>query len=248
MSFYKSKNPALKEDLFQRSIEAVEAETMTIQGTVNKIALLGVITFVSALFTWNTYMQSTNPAAIGMFIWGGLGVGFVLAIIISFKKKSANVLAPLYAVAKGLAIGGISAIYASFYEGIVFQALILTFGILFSLLLIYRMGWIKVTENFKLMVASATMGIMLLYLATFVLSFFGIHMNFMHDSSPLSIVISLVIVGIAAFNLVVDFDFIENGEENGAPKWMEWYAAFGLLVTLIWLYIEILRLLSKLRD
>ncbi len=221
---------------------------MTIQGTVNKIALLGVITFVSALFTWNTYMQSANPASVSGFIWGGLAVGFILAIVIHFNKKRANVLAPLYAVAKGLAIGGISAIYASFYEGIVFQALLLTFGILFSLLLIYRMRLIKVTENFKLMVASATMGIALLYLVTFVMSLFGMPVSWMHDSSWLSIGISLFIVGIAAFNLVVDFDFIENGEENGAPKWMEWYAAFGLLVTLIWLYIEILRLLSKLRD
>jgi len=248
MSFYKSKNPALKEDLFQRSHESVGTETMTIQGTVNKIAFLGVITFVSALFTWNVYMDSTNPASISGFVWGGFAVGFILAIIISFKKKSAKILAPLYAVAKGLAIGGISAMYASLYEGIVFQALMLTFGILFSLLLIYRMGWIKVTENFKLMVASATMGIMLLYLVSFVMSMFGMEVSFMHDNSLLSIGISLFIVGIAAFNLVVDFDFIENGEENGAPKWMEWYAAFGLLVTLIWLYIEILRLLSKLRD
>lgn len=247
MFSYKSKNPALKADIFQ-STEAVGSQTMTIQGTVNKIALLGVITFVSAMYTWNLFMSSGNPASIMGFMYGGFGVGFILALVITFKKKWANVLAPIYCVAKGLALGGISAVYEVAYQGIVFQALLLTFGILFSLLLIYRMRWIAVTENFKLMIGSAIMGIGVLYLSSFVLGMFGIEMAFLHDSSPLSIGISLVIVAVAAFSLVIDFDFIEEGEENGAPKYMEWYAAFGLIVTLIWLYIEILRLLSKLRD
>ncbi len=247
MFSYKEKNPALKADIFQ-SAEAVGSQTMTIQGTVNKIALLGVITFVSAMYTWNLFMSSGNPASIQGFMYGGFGIGFILALIIVFKKKWANVLAPIYCIAKGLALGGISAVYEVAFQGIVFQALMLTFGILFSLLLIYRMRWIAVTENFKLMIGSAIMGIGVLYLSSFVLGFFGVGMTFLHDSSPLSVGISLVIVAVAAFSLVIDFDFIEEGEENGAPKYMEWYAAFGLIVTLIWLYIEILRLLSKLRD
>ncbi len=247
MFSYKSKNPALKADIFQPA-EMVGSQTMTIQGTVNKIALLGVITFASAMYTWNIFMSSGNPASIQGFMFGGFGIGFILALIITFKKKWANVLAPVYCVAKGLALGGVSAMYEVAFEGIVFQALLLTFGILFSLLLIYRMRWIPVTENFKLMIGSAIMGIGVLYLSSFVLSLLGMPMTFLHDSSPLSIGISLVIVAVAAFSLVIDFDFIEEGEENGAPKYMEWYAAFGLIVTLIWLYIEILRLLSKLRD
>ena len=247
MLTYKSKNPALKDDIFEK-LDATDSQTMTIQGTVNKIALLGVITFASAMYTWNLFMNSGNPASVQGFMIGGFITGFILAVIITFKKKWAHILAPIYCVAKGLALGAVSAIYAAAYEGIVFQALLLTFGILFSLLFLYRMRVIPVTENFKLMIASATMGIGVLYLATFVLSFFGVSMSFMHDSSPLSIGISLFIVGIAAFNLVIDFDFIEEGEERGAPKYMEWYAAFGLIVTLIWLYLELLRLLSKLRD
>lgn len=247
MFSYKSKNPALKTDIFQGA-EAVGSQTMTIQGTVNKIALLGVITFASAMYTWNIAMSSTNPASVQGFMVGGFLIGFILAVIIIFKKKWANVLAPVYCIAKGLALGAISAMYEVAFQGIVFQALLLTFGILFSLLLIYRMGWIKVTENFKLMIGSAIMGIGVLYLSSFVLGFFGMEMSFLHDSSPLSIGISLVIVAVAAFSLVIDFDFIEEGEAQGAPKYMEWYAAFGLIVTLIWLYLEILRLLSKLRD
>jgi uncharacterized YccA/Bax inhibitor family protein len=156
--------------------------------------------------------------------------------------------APIYALLEGLFLGGISAIFEAQYPGIVIQAVSLTFGTLFCLLLAYRSGIIKVTENFKLGVAAATGGIALIYLATLVLGLFGVRMPFIHESGLIGIGFSLFVVVIAALNLVLDFDFIESGAKSGAPKYMEWYAAFGLMVTLIWLYIEILRLLAKLRS
>ena len=148
---------------------------------------------------------------------------------------------------EGLLLGGISSLYNQRFQGLPLQAVALTFGVFMALLIVYRTGLIRATENFRLGVVAATGGIAIMYLLSFVLGFFGVRMNFLHDSSPLSIGISLVIVVVAALNLVLDFDFIERGVENRAPKFMEWYAAFGLLVTLVWLYLEILRLLSKLQ-
>ncbi len=249
MALYKSSNPALNSKTFKsaRSIDS-SAEVMTINGTVNKTALLATLAFAAAVFTWDIFMLNQNPASIQPYIIGGFLVGFITAIVIIFKKTLAPFLAPLYCLAEGLALGGLSAMMEMSYPGIVLQAIILTFGILFGLLLIYRMGIIKATENFKLMVASATAGIAFFYFISFIGGFFGFHLPFLHDNSTMGIIISLVIVAIAALNLVVDFDFIEKGAEAKAPKYMEWYAAFGLMVTLIWLYLEILRLLSKLRS
>ena len=156
--------------------------------------------------------------------------------------------APIYAALEGLALGGISAVFESRYPGIVSQAVFLTFGTLAALLIAYRSGWIKATENFKLGVVAATGGIFFVYLISFVLSFFGVSIPLIHGSGVFGILFSLFVVVIAALNLVLDFDFIEQGAEQGAPKYMEWFAAFGLMVTLIWLYLEVLRLLSKLQQ
>jgi len=218
---------------------------MTLMGAVNKTAILLCILVLAALITWK--MVLTGESGAGIFIWGGAIAGFIVAIVTVFKKNWAPFTAPLYAALKGLFIGGISAYFAALYEGIVMQAAGLTFGILFALLAAYKSGLIKATENFKLGVCAATGGIALFYLMSIVLGLFGVNMTFLHDSSPLSIGISVFIVIIASLNLVLDFDFIENGVEAGAPKYMEWFAAFGLMVTLIWLYIEILHLLAKLR-
>jgi len=172
----------------------------------------------------------------------------VLGLVTIFVKTWAPVTSPLYAVCEGLALGGISAMFEAQYPGIVIQAVALTFGTLFGLLMAYRSGLIKATENFKLGVVAATGSIFLIYLVGFVLGFFGIAIPYIHQSGTIGILFSLFVVVVAALNLVLDFDFIESGVASGAPKYMEWYAAFGLMVTLIWLYLEILRLLAKLRS
>ena len=172
----------------------------------------------------------------------------MLAIVTAFKKEWSPVTAPLYALVEGFFLGAISALYNHLYEGIVMQAVMLTFGTLFALLLAYRSGLVKATENFKLGVVAATGGIALVYLATIALSFFNIQIPLIHESGLIGIGFSLFVIVIAALNLVLDFDFIETGVEQGAPKYMEWYGAFGLMVTLVWLYIEFLRLLAKLQS
>ena len=169
-------------------------------------------------------------------------------VITMFKKHWSGITAPIYALLQGLAMGGISAIAEAQYPGIVIQAIGLTFGTLASLLFCYKTGIIKPTENFRLMVVSATMGIGVLYLVSFVMSFFGSGIGFIHSNGLFGIGFSLFVVAIAALNLVLDFDFIEQGAEYNAPKYMEWFGAFSLMVTLIWLYLEILRLLMKLRS
>jgi uncharacterized YccA/Bax inhibitor family protein len=242
-------NPALNSKTFQEySSRTGTLDLMTIQGTVNKTAFLLCCLLLSAGWTWNMFYSSGNPAAVMPWMMGGAIGGFVVALITVFKKTAAPVTAPIYALLEGLFIGGISSIFEAQYPGIVIQAVGLTFGTLFVLLFAYKSGLIKATENFKLGVVAATGSIALIYFASIILGFFGIRIPFIHDSGPLGILFSLVVVVIAALNLVLDFDFIEHGAEGGAPKFMEWYAAFGLIVTLVWLYIEILRLLAKLRS
>lgn len=238
----RTSNPTLTANTFQPAYAA--GQTMTIQGTVNKTAMLLLLVCIPAIWTWQKVMGDVQ-SAYGWVI-GGAIAGLIASLVTIFKKEWSPVTAPIYAVCEGLFIGGISAVYEVRFNGIVLQAAMLTFGTLFGLLAAYRSGWIKATENFKLGVVAATGGIALLYLTSWVLGMFGVNMGFMRDSSMLSIGISAFIVVIAALNLVLDFDFIEQGSEVGAPKYMEWYAAFGLLVTLVWLYIEILRLLAKL--
>jgi uncharacterized YccA/Bax inhibitor family protein len=218
-----------------------------------------LLVLASAAWIWSRFYEGVggaiepaqlerNLTAIYPWILGGSIGGLIVAIVTIFKKSWAGVTAPIYALLEGLVLGGISAIFEVQFPGIVLQAVSLTFGTLFCLLLAYTSGWIRATENFKLGVVAATGGIALIYLATFVLGFFGINIPYIHDSGWIGIGFSLFVVIVAALNLVLDFDFIENGAAQGAPKYMEWYGAFGLMVTLIWLYLEILRLLAKLRS
>tara|TARA_Y100000994_G_scaffold38519_1_gene29397 strand:- start:665 stop:1408 length:744 start_codon:yes stop_codon:yes gene_type:complete len=239
----RSGNPALSSETFN-GISAVSAEnTMTINGTVNKTALGLTILLATGYFTY------TNPQLSFLMPVGFIG-GFIVALITIFKKHLAPTTVPIYAALEGLALGGISFMYNSMYEGIVSQAILLTLGILFALLFAYKSQIIKPTENFKLGLFAATGGIFLVYMVGLVMSFFGSGLPVLDptNSSLFSIGFSLFVVVIASLNLVLDFDFIEEGSEKGMPKYMEWYGAFGLLVTLIWLYLEILRLLSKLRS
>ena len=247
-------NPALKEttflDLSSGAVVSRDGEAMTLNGTVHRTALLLFLAVLTAAFAWNSV--SVGPEGVsanfGLYLWGGLIGGLVFAFATIFKPTWSPITAPMYALFEGLFLGAISALYDARYNGIVLQAVMLTMGTLFALLFAYRSGLIKATENFKLGVVAATGGIALIYLATIVLSFFGIHVPYIHESGPIGIGFSLVVVVIAALNLVLDFDFIETGVEQGAPKYMEWYGAFGLMVTLVWLYIEFLRLLGKLRN
>lgn len=249
----RSGNPALKDstflDLGSGRVVANDSGAMTINGTVNKTAFLLVLTLVGAMYTWQMFFASNGTANLMPYVWGGALGGLAIAIVLMFKKTWAPVLAPAYAIVEGLFIGAVSAVFEMKFPGIVLQAVALTFGTLGALLLAYRSGLIRATENFKLGVVAATGAIALLYLVNIGARAFGFEgMAFIHEGGWLGIAFSLVVVTIAALNLVLDFDFIENGVEAGAPKYMEWYAAFGLLVTLVWLYLEILRLLSKLQS
>jgi uncharacterized YccA/Bax inhibitor family protein len=240
-------NPALNKKTFGNTSYMSSTEnTMTLQGTVNKTGFLLTFLILAAAWTWNLYFESNNPASVTPWLIGGLLGGFIVALITTFKKHLSPITAPIYAVLEGLFLGSLSALFESRFPGIVVQAVGLTFGTLFALLMAYRSGLIKATENFKLGVTAATGGICLLYIISFVLSFFGTSIPYIHQSGIIGIGFSMFVVVIAALNLVLDFDFIENASKSNAPKYMEWYGAFGLLVTLVWLYIEILRLLSKL--
>ncbi|HEX9781002.1 MAG TPA: Bax inhibitor-1/YccA family protein [bacterium] len=238
-------NPALSAGTFSRVAGTAGERAMSVQGTVNKTAVLLLLVVISSAWIWN---QAWAGAPVQGWMLAGLIGGLITGIVTVFKQRWAPVTAPVYALLEGLALGGISAAFERAYPGIVIQAVTLTFGTLTALLLAYTSRLISVTQNFRLGVAAATGGILLVYLASFVLSFFGVRMSFLYDSSPLSIGISLFVVVIASLNLVLDFDFIEHAAERRLPAYMEWYAGFGLLVTLVWLYIEILRLLAKLRS
>jgi uncharacterized YccA/Bax inhibitor family protein len=252
MNLTKSSNPVFKENVFHRDYAAA-SESMTVNGTMNKTALMLLIVIAGAIFTWNKFFDAiaVNPegggaaAVMPWLIAGGIG-GLIIALVTAFRPQSSGISAPIYAIFEGLLLGGISAIFESMYTGIVMRAVALTLAVFLAMLFLYRSGIIKVTEKFKMGSFAATAGIAVVYLVSFIGGFFGMQFSFLHDSSPLSIGFSLVVVVIAALNLVLDFSFIENAAGSGAPKYMEWYGAFGLMVTLIWLYLEILRLLSKL--
>jgi uncharacterized YccA/Bax inhibitor family protein len=241
----RSGNPALSQKTFKNLGTYDAAEAMTISGTVNKMFLALILLMTTAIWTWN--LPAQNPRVINFMIIGFIG-GLIFAIITIFKKTWAPYTVPAYALFEGLALGAISAVFERMYPGIVSQAIFLTFGTLGALLLAYRSGLIKATENFKLGVFAATGGIAVIYLLSWVVSWFGASIPLIHGNSTFGILFSLFVVVIAALNLVLDFDFIEEGAERGAPKYMEWYGVFGLLITLIWLYLEILRLLSKLQS
>tara|TARA_B100000886_G_C20406922_1_gene485248 strand:- start:342 stop:1088 length:747 start_codon:yes stop_codon:yes gene_type:complete len=239
---YRSGNPVLTSNAF--NIPTDSSDVMTINGTVTKTFLSLCLVIISGYYSW-IYISVTNililPSIIG---------AFVLGIVTIYKKHLSPITVPIYAVIQGIFLGALSYTFNTLYDGIVITAISYTLSILFVMLTLYRTGIIKPTENFKLGLAAGTGGIALIYLANFIMSFFGIGIPIMdtNNASIYSIGFSLFVIIMAALNLVVDFDFIEEGSERGAPKYMEWFGAFGLMVTLIWLYIEILRLLAKMNS
>ena len=241
----RSGNPALTADTFASFPAVVSDEAMTIGGTVNKTGLSLIILLVAASYVWN--LGAADPS-LWTFTLVGIFGGLLVALATIFKQTWAPFTTPLYAGFEGLALGGISVVFEARYPGIVSQAVFLTFGTLGALLAAYRSGLIRATENFKLGVVAATGGIAIVYVLSFVLGIFGMSVPLIHSSGTFGILFSVFVVVIAALNLVLDFDFIEQGAERRAPKYMEWYGAFGLLVTLVWLYLEILRLLAKLQS
>jgi len=244
---FRTSNPALGQNTFT-SVESTTGEKkMTIDGATNRTFFFSLLLLCGAMWSWRTFYSGDYPM-VTMYLWGGLIGGFIFALLTIFIKKIAAFTGSLYSVCEGLVLGGISGIFEKMYPGIVIQAVSLTLGVLLMLLLAYKTRVIKVTEKFKLGVFAATAGIAIVYLVDFILGFFHIGIPYIHQSGWIGIGFSVFVVIIASLNLVLDFDFIEKGAEAGAPKYMEWYAAFGLMVTLVWLYIEILNLLAKLRS
>jgi uncharacterized YccA/Bax inhibitor family protein len=241
-------NPVLSDKTFDGFMGfASPNDTMTVSGTVNKTGVLLACVLAGAIWTWSRFY--TNPAQVMPYLVGGGIVGFILAMITTFKMAWAPILSPVYALAEGFVLGGLSAMLEKQYPGIAIQAVAMTFGTLGCMLLAYRSGLIRATERFKMGVVAATGAVFFVYLTSWILSLFGFQgFSFLSGNGLLSIGISVVIVGIAALNLILDFDLIEGGSQRGAPKYMEWYGAFALIVTLVWLYIEIIQLLAKLRS
>lgn len=240
----RSGNPTLNEDTFKnsRSVAGWHSNAMTIDGTINKSFILLALLMGGALVSWSKVNSGGDMIT---YVVGSVISGFVLSLIISFKPASSPYLAPIYAILEGIFLGALSAQFEDLHHGITMQAALLTVGVFLAMLLAYKTKLIRATENFKLGVFSATAGIALVYLINFILSFFDLQVPYLNSNDWIGIGISLIIVGVAALNLVLDFDFIEEGSRQGAPKYMEWYGAFGLLVTLVWLYIEMIRLLAK---
>ena len=249
----KTSNPALNKKIFERNYTEVSDDTvMTLKGTANKSFLLLLLVILGATYTWTLFFNNPNPevmppSLITYMILGAIG-GFIMAMVVTFRPQTAPWAAPIYAVLEGLFLGAISAFFEFKMPGLVMQAAGLTFLTLFVMLFLYRSGIIKVTDKFRMGVFAATGGIALLYLISFIVGLFGVSLPWLHGNGLLSIGISVVICGVSALNLVLDFDFIHQGSENRLPKFMEWYGAFALMVTLVWLYLEILRLLSKINS
>ncbi|HAE39699.1 MAG TPA: hypothetical protein DCG57_13860 [Candidatus Riflebacteria bacterium] len=241
--FDRSSNPAMRAEYFEQA-QTGGGAVMTVAGAINKVAILLVLVFSAASFTWKMTME--NPAAAQGAMIGGLIGGLIMAFITIFSPTKARFTAPLYAIFEGMLLGAISAIYHMMSDGIVLNAILLTFMTCGTMLFLYKTGIVKATEKFKAGVMAATSGVFFAYLFSMILSMFGLASP-LHAGGLMGIGISLVIVGVAAFNLILDFDLIFKGAENSAPEHFEWYAAFGLMVTLIWLYLEILRLLSLLQ-
>ena len=242
---FKTSNPALNAKTFENSSSSV-GEAMTLQGTVNKTGFLLCCAAATAAWTW--WLARTQPEAVALCMWGGLIGGLVFALVTILKKEWAPVTAPIYALCEGLALGGISAALNQVYSGIVLQALGLTAAVTAVMLLLYTSGVIRATPIFTVGVIAATGGIFLLYMIDLVMGFFGHHVSVLYSNGPWGIAISVFIVIVAALNLILDFDFVETGVYAGAAKYMEWYGAFGIMVTLVWMYIEILHLLANIRS
>ena len=242
-------NPVLSEKVFNKAHSEESTEVMTVKGTAFKSIVLIFMVLAGAAYTWKVFYEAINPASVTPWMWGGAIGGFIVAMIISFKPNLAQYLAPVYAVLEGLFLGAISAMFnqafAESAPGIVMNATLLTILTAFAMLIVYRTGLIKVNDKFIRIITTAVGAIALYYFVNIILSMFGVNLVMLHNSGPLSIGISLVIIGVAAFSLLLDFNFIEKASQQGAPKYMEWYGAFALMVTLIWLYLEILKLLAK---
>jgi uncharacterized YccA/Bax inhibitor family protein len=241
----RTSNPAMREDAF--TVPRTDGGgTMTVQGTVNKAGLLLILALATASASW-VLGSGGGPGVSGWAIVASLaGLGVAIATIV--RPRWSPVTGPIYALVEGVVLGLVSMWFEARYPGIAIQAVALTFGVLGVMLVLYRTGVIKVTQRFRAGVIGATLAIVVVYLVALVLGLFGVQVSFLNDASPLGILISLAIVAVAALNLVLDFDVIDRGARSGAPAYMEWYAAFGLLVTLVWLYLELLRLLGRLRE
>lgn len=252
MDLTKSSNPVFGKNIFEQSVAGYNDEVMTVNGTINKTAIMLLIVILAATFTWRKFFGAIDPAnpgvlPSGIMVWTMVGAigGFITAIITSFSPRRAAMTAPIYAVFEGLFLGAISALFEAMYPGLVMRAVLLTFGVFVVMLLLFRSGTIRVTDKFRTIIIAATAGVALVYFVSFIASLFGANMGFMYGGGMIGIGFSLVVVAIAALNLILDFDMIVRGANARAPQFMEWYGAFGLMVTLIWLYLEILRLLSR---
>ncbi len=252
MELTKSSNPVFGKNIFNRSVAGTDDGVMTVNGTMNKTGLMLLIVIFAATFTWRKFFAAIDPATPGVLpqgvmVWSMVGAigGLITALITTFSPRRAAMTAPIYAVFEGLFLGAISAMFEAMYPGLVMRAVSLTFGVFFIMLLLYRSGTIRATDKFKTIIFAATGGIALVYLISFIVGLFGVNLGFMYGNGMIGIGFSLFVVAIAALNLILDFDMIEQGAAAYAPKYMEWYGAFGLMVTLIWLYMEMLRLLSK---
>ncbi len=234
-------NPILNEK-FTDQETVLQGEPMTINGTIQVTGFLGMILVAAAAFVWTRFTSGYTDLAM-MLTGGGVIVGFILALIISFTRN--KLLIPIYAACEGLALGGISASFEASYPGIVVQAVAGTLAALFTMLLLYKYGIIKCTDKFRSVIFITTASIAVVYLVNLIGSFFGLHVPLINSASPAGILVSVAITAVAALNLIIDFDFIERGANMMLPKDMEWYGAFGLMVTIVWLYLEILRLLAK---
>ena len=237
-------NPILNDNFVEQE-RVLQGEPMTVNGTIQVAAFLGVILVAAAAFVWSRFTSGYTDLAL-MLTGGGVIVGFILALIISFTKNKN--LVPIYAACEGMALGGISATFEASYPGIVTQAVAGTFAALFSMLILYKYNIIKCTDKFRSVIFITTASIAVVYIVNFIGGFFGLHVPLINSSSSLGILVSIAICAIAALNLIIDFDFIERGASMMLPKDMEWYGAFGLMVTIVWLYLEILRLLAKLSN
>jgi uncharacterized YccA/Bax inhibitor family protein len=250
MGIFKGGNPAMSEKTFEQ-VQHFEGEVMTVKGTMNKFGLMFIMLLGGASFTWSMFYQA-GAAAVMPWMWGSLIGGFILSLVIIFKKTWAPYLALGYGLLEGLFLGAVSAFYdyafADKYPSIIMHAVLLTFGCAAAMYILYKTGVIRATNTFRKVIFTATAGIAIFYLIAMVLRMFGTEMPYLHENGPVGIGISLFIVAIAALNLILDFDMMDQGAQQGAPKYFEWYCAFGLMVTIVWLYLEILRLLGKLNS
>ncbi len=249
MNLFKSGNPTLSEKSFEQTLSQSQGDAMTVRGTMNKFGFLMLMVMAGAFFAWNWFNAGKNIGSLMLF--GALG-GFGVALMIIFKKQWSGYLAPAYAILEGLFVGAISAyfnfLFQEKYPDIIMHAVLITFGVAAGMYLLYSLQLIRVTQKLRSVVMIATAGIAIFYLLTWILSFFDVQFAFLSSGSTFGIVFSLAVIAVASLNLLLDYDMIEQGAAMGAPKYMEWYGAFGLLVTLVWLYLEILRLLAKLNS